>query len=64
MRPRRIRTFSGYPDRVLLTDIARYVEQGAINPVVAAVYPLERIADAHRALAGTRRPGKLVGSLS
>lgn len=57
---RRIRTFSGYPDRQLLTDVANYVRAGALHPVVQAVYPLDRIADAHRALAAPRRPGKLV----
>lgn len=57
---RRIRSFSGYPDRKLLTDVGRYVESGAMRPVIGAVYPLARIADAHQALATNRRPGKLV----
>ena len=57
---RRIRTFRGYPDRQLLTDIAQYVESGALRPVIDTVYPLARIADAHRALNRPRRPGKLV----
>ena len=57
---RRIRTFRGYPDRQLLTDIARYVESGALRPVIDTVYPLARIADAHQALNRPRRPGKLV----
>ena len=57
---RRIRTFRGYPDRQLLTDIAGYVESGALRPVIDTVYPLARIADAHRALNRPRRPGKLV----
>ncbi len=56
----RIRTFRGYPDRQLLTDIAGYVESGALRPVVDTVYPLTRIADAHRALDTLRRPGKIV----
>lgn len=57
---RRIRTFSGYPDRQLLTDIAHYIETGALRPIVDTVYPLARIADAHRALNRPRNPGKLV----
>ncbi len=56
----RIRSFSGYPDRHLLNNVADYVQRGALRPVVQAVYPLERIADAHRALALPRQPGKLV----
>ncbi len=57
---RRIHTFRGYPDRQLLADIAGYVESGALRPVVDTVYPLARIADAHRVLNSQRRPGKLV----
>jgi len=57
---RRIRSFSGYPDRQLLNEVGKYVESGALRPVVEAVYPLARIADAHEALATNRRPGKLV----
>lgn len=58
--PRRIRAFSGYPERQLLDDVAQFVQAGAIRPFVDAVYPLDRIADAHRALAAPLRPGRLV----
>lgn len=58
--PRRIRTFSGYPDRQLLTDVAAYVEAGALRPVVESVHPLAGIAEAHHALAAPHRPGKIV----
>lgn len=57
---RRIRTFSGYPDRQLLTDVAGYVEAGMLRPVVETVYPLARIVEAHRALTAPHRPGKIV----
>ena len=56
----RIRTFSGYPDRQLLNDVSEYVEQGAIHPFVDSTFPLQDIAEAHRALARPRNPGKLV----
>ncbi|MGW2328353.1 NAD(P)-dependent alcohol dehydrogenase [Streptomyces sp. NPDC001700] len=46
----RIRAFSGNPGTELLTEITRYAEHGDIVPVVNAVHPLDRIADAHRAL--------------
>ena len=57
---RRIHSFSDYPDRGLLTALADAVTSGAIRPVVGAVYPLERIADAHRALTESGHHGKLV----
>ncbi|MYS81574.1 NAD(P)-dependent alcohol dehydrogenase [Embleya scabrispora] len=47
---RRIRVFSGNPDTDLLTEVTRYAERGDIVPVVDTVHPLDRIADAHRAL--------------
>lgn len=48
--PRRVRFFSGNPGRALFADLAGYVEQGAIAPVVDTVRPLAEIAAAHRAL--------------
>lgn len=57
---KRIRTFSGYPDRKLLNDLDHYVGMGAIRPIVDTVYPLQNIADAHRALAEPGHQGKLV----
>ncbi len=47
---RRVRFFSGAPKHELFADMTSLVEQGAVRPVVAAVYPLASIADAHRAL--------------
>jgi NADPH:quinone reductase-like Zn-dependent oxidoreductase len=47
---RRIRVFSGNPDTEPLTQITRYAEHGDIVPVVDTVHPLDRLADAHRAL--------------
>jgi NADPH:quinone reductase-like Zn-dependent oxidoreductase len=58
--PKRIRTFSSYPDQRLLTDLAQYVESGAIWPVVDTIYQLRQITDAHRALDESGRRGKLV----
>ncbi|MBQ0880609.1 NAD(P)-dependent alcohol dehydrogenase [Streptomyces rochei] len=48
--PRRVRFFSGNPDRALLADLTALVEDGALRPVVDTVHPLSAIADAHRAL--------------
>lgn len=57
---KRIRTFSGYPDRSLLDDVASYVKSGGIWPVVDTIYPLQNIAAAHRALGEPGHQGKLV----
>ena len=43
-----------------LAAIARHVDDGAIRPQVATVMPLERIADAHRAIETGRTRGKIV----
>ncbi|MFH8410192.1 NAD(P)-dependent alcohol dehydrogenase [Streptomyces sp. NPDC018019] len=56
----RIRFFSGNPDTELLTEITRYAERGALVPVVDTVHPLDRIADAHRALEAGGVRGKHV----
>lgn len=58
--PKRIRTFSSYPDQHLLLDLAGFVDSGAVRPVIGNVYPLRQIADAHRALAQPGRRGKLI----
>jgi NADPH:quinone reductase-like Zn-dependent oxidoreductase len=57
---KRIRTFSSHPDHRLLDELASYVDSGAIWPVIDTVYPLARIAEAHRALEEPGRRGKLV----
>ncbi|ACU36384.1 NAD(P)-dependent alcohol dehydrogenase [Actinosynnema pretiosum subsp. pretiosum] len=60
---RPLRFFSGNPGHALFADLTRYVESGAIRPVVDTVHPLERIADAHRALEAGGVRGKHVISL-
>ncbi|MET8685339.1 NAD(P)-dependent alcohol dehydrogenase [Streptomyces sp. NPDC004732] len=57
---RRIRVFSGNPGTELLSQITRYAEDGAIVPVVDTVHPLDRLADAHRALEAGGVRGKHV----
>ncbi len=57
---RRVRFFSDKPDTRLLTDLASYVREGAIKPIVDKVYPLSNIADAHRAMEAGGRRGKQV----
>ena len=57
---RRVRFFSDKPDTRLLTDLADYVREGAIKPIVDKVHSLSNIADAHRALEEGGRRGKQV----
>ncbi len=47
---RRVRFFSGNPTHQLFAEMARYVESGAIRPVVDTVHDLADISAAHRAL--------------
>ncbi|MFE6185000.1 NAD(P)-dependent alcohol dehydrogenase [Streptomyces sp. NPDC056465] len=56
----RVRFFSGNPQHDLLAELARYVESGAIRPVVDTVRPLADIAAAHRALEAGGVRGKHV----
>ncbi|MEU4579573.1 NAD(P)-dependent alcohol dehydrogenase [Nonomuraea sp. ATR24] len=58
--PRRMRFFSGNPKHRLFADLTRYVESGAIRPVVDTVFPLSGIAAAHRALETGGVRGKIV----
>ncbi len=57
---RRVRFFSDKPDTKLLTDLAAYVRDGAIKPIIDKVHDLSNIADAHRALEAGGRCGKQV----
>ncbi|WOP19547.1 NAD(P)-dependent alcohol dehydrogenase [Raineyella sp. LH-20] len=57
---RRVRFFRGKPDRQLLTELTVLAESGVLRPIVDRVYPLERIADAHRALEAGGIRGKVV----
>ncbi len=58
--PRRVRFFSGDPTHRLFADLTRYVESGAVRPVVDTVFPLADIAGAHRALEAGGVRGKHV----
>ena len=57
---RRIRFFSGNPATAHFADLTRYVEDGAVRPVVDTVHPLADIAAAHRALEAGGVRGKHV----
>ncbi len=57
---RRVRFFSDKPQTKLLTDLATYVESGAIRPIVDKVYPMSAIADAHRTMQSGGRRGKQI----
>lgn len=56
----RIRAFSGNPDSALLAEAGRLAERGDVVPVVDTVHPLDRVADAHRALEAGGVRGKHV----
>jgi NADPH:quinone reductase-like Zn-dependent oxidoreductase len=58
--PRRVRMFSGNPERPLLDDLATYVAEGKLRPQVDTVFPLDDIASAHQAFADGGVRGKLV----
>ncbi|MGW8378029.1 NAD(P)-dependent alcohol dehydrogenase [Streptomyces sp. ODS28] len=47
---RHLRFFSGDPRHDLFADLSAYAAAGALRPVVDSVFPLEEIAEAHRAL--------------
>ena len=57
---RRVRFFSDKPDTRLLTDLAGYVQQGMIKPIVDGVYSFSEIAKAHQAMETGGRCGKQV----
>lgn len=57
---KRIRTFGGQPPRGLIADLTNAVEAGAMRPVIQEVHPIEKIADAHRALEAGGVRGKHV----
>jgi len=52
------------PEQAHLTALAAYVEKGVLRVPVAAVYPLEEAAEAHRRLADGHVHGKLVLDLT
>ncbi|MEW9805012.1 alcohol dehydrogenase family protein [Mesorhizobium sp. ZMM04-5] len=47
-------------DAPVFPDLISYIEKGEFRPLVAAVYPLDRIADAQRAFQEKRHIGKIV----
>ncbi|TYB65488.1 NAD(P)-dependent alcohol dehydrogenase [Nonomuraea sp. PA05] len=61
---RRVRAFSGNPSHRLFADLTRYVDSGELRPVVDRVFPLEGIAEAHRALEAGGVRGKVVVRLA
>ena len=57
---KRIRTFAGQPPRRLMAQLTEVVEAGGMVPVIEEIYPLEKIADAHRAAEAGGGRGKRV----
>jgi NADPH:quinone reductase-like Zn-dependent oxidoreductase len=47
-------------DAPVFPNLLSYIEAGEIRPLVAATYPLDRIAEAQRAFHEKRHIGKLV----
>ena len=47
-------------DEPVFPDLVGYIDRGEIRPLVAATFPLERIADAQRAFLEKRHVGKFV----
>ncbi|BCJ55415.1 oxidoreductase [Actinoplanes sp. NBRC 14428] len=47
-RSRRVVSFSNDPDRGTLAELTRYVDAGAVRPVVDTVLPMAGTAEAHR----------------
>ncbi len=47
-------------DEPVFPNLIRYIERGEIRPLLAATYPLERIADAQRDFLAKRHVGKIV----
>ncbi|WP_424215690.1 NAD(P)-dependent alcohol dehydrogenase [Streptomyces sp. BI20] len=56
----RVRFFSGDPRRESLDEVARHVTAGRLRPMVDTVFPLDRTAQAHRALEAGGVRGKFV----
>ena len=57
---RRIHSFSGSPRSDLLAELSRLTDTGALRPVVDTVFPLSKIAEAHKAQEAGGLRGKLV----
>jgi NADPH:quinone reductase-like Zn-dependent oxidoreductase len=59
----RVRNVVRVPDGDALCRVTDWVEQGALRPLVGRVFPLEQIADAHRALERGGFTGKIAISM-
>ena len=57
---RRIRFFSGNPRADLFAELTRLTDSGALRPVVDTVFPLAKIAEAHRTLEAGGVLGKIL----
>jgi NADPH:quinone reductase-like Zn-dependent oxidoreductase len=57
---RNVSTFSNNPSAQRIADLTRLVESGDLRPVVDTVFPMGRIADAHRSIEAGGVRGKLV----
>ena len=59
-RGRRVQHVVRPPDGATLARLTALVDAGQLRPVISARYPLERVADAHRAIEAGHTFGKLV----
>ncbi len=57
---RRMKLFSNNPSAAQIADLTRYVESGAISPVVDTVFPMADVVETHRRLEAGGVRGKYV----
>lgn len=55
-----IKIVSGKPNAADLEWLTQRVDDGALKPIIAAMYPLDRVADAHRDAENESAQGKRV----
>ena len=57
---RKVSAFSNNPSTERITELTRYVESGAIRPVIDTVFPMDAIVEAHRRIEAGGVRGKYV----
>ena len=63
LRPRSVEFKTMVADELLRT-VWPYVQGGRLKPVIDSVFPLDRVADAHRRIDGGEHVGKIVLQMS
>ncbi|PRY41548.1 NAD(P)-dependent alcohol dehydrogenase [Umezawaea tangerina] len=57
---RRVKVFSNNPSAERIAELTRYVESGAVRPIVDTVFPMAEVAESHRRLEAGGVRGKYV----